>query len=154
MGLRGLEPPTLRLSVVRSNQLSYKPISVYWRGLWFFSNPAPLVEMRRIELLTPCLQGRCSPSWATPPNASFVFPVLAGLRIFILLNFHFWRYSFFSFSKSKQRISRGVSRKWNFFCLLFFIKKSRCAFQIKQRFAGQTQIDLRIWDFVSNLRSP
>ena len=23
--------------------------------------------MRRIELLTPCLQGRCSPSWATPP---------------------------------------------------------------------------------------
>ena len=28
----------------------------------------PVVEMRRIELLTPCLQGRCSPSWATPPN--------------------------------------------------------------------------------------
>ena len=27
-----------------------------------------LVEMRRIELLTPCVQGRCSPSWATPPN--------------------------------------------------------------------------------------
>ena len=30
-----------------------------------------LVEMRRIELLTPCLQGRCSPSWATPPNFSW-----------------------------------------------------------------------------------
>ena len=27
-----------------------------------------MVEMRRIELLTPCLQGRCSPSWATPPR--------------------------------------------------------------------------------------
>ena len=26
-----------------------------------------LVEMRRVELLTPCLQGRCSPNWATPP---------------------------------------------------------------------------------------
>ena len=26
VGLRGLEPPTLRLSGVRSNQLSYKPI--------------------------------------------------------------------------------------------------------------------------------
>ena len=37
----------------------------------------PLVEMRRIELLTPCLQGRCSPSWATPPyyRASEVFPL-------------------------------------------------------------------------------
>ena len=29
--------------------------------------------MRRIELLTPCLQGRCSPSWATPPNLSWYF---------------------------------------------------------------------------------
>ena len=27
-----------------------------------------LVEMRRFELLTPCLQGRCSPNWATPPH--------------------------------------------------------------------------------------
>ena len=27
-----------------------------------------LVEMRRVELLTPCLQGRCSPNWATPPH--------------------------------------------------------------------------------------
>ena len=26
-----------------------------------------MVEMRRVELLTPCLQGRCSPNWATPP---------------------------------------------------------------------------------------
>ena len=26
-----------------------------------------LVEIMRIELMTPCLQGRCSPSWAIPP---------------------------------------------------------------------------------------
>ena len=26
-----------------------------------------IVEMERFELLTPCLQGRCSPNWATPP---------------------------------------------------------------------------------------
>ena len=32
-----------------------------------------LVEMRRIELLTPCLQGRCSPSWATPPWCLLLF---------------------------------------------------------------------------------
>ena len=36
----------------------------------------PLVEMMGIEPMTPCLQGRCSPSWATPPSvwASFQFP--------------------------------------------------------------------------------
>ena len=27
-----------------------------------------MVEMKGIEPLTPCLQGRCSPSWATPPS--------------------------------------------------------------------------------------
>ena len=59
VGLRGLEPPTLRLSGVRSNHLSYKPIVITDVGLFV---PSPLVEMRRIELLTPCLQGRCSPS--------------------------------------------------------------------------------------------
>ena len=49
VGLNGLEPSTSRLSGVRSNQLSYKP-------------PFYMVEIRRFELLTPCLQGRCSPS--------------------------------------------------------------------------------------------
>ena len=47
VGSNGLEPSTSRLSGVRSNHLSYAPV---------------LVEMRRIELLTPCLQSRCSPS--------------------------------------------------------------------------------------------
>ena len=39
-----------------------------------------LVEMRRIELLTPCLQGRCSPSWATPPNWVWRLCCLTPLR--------------------------------------------------------------------------
>ena len=26
------------------------------------------VEITRFELVTPCLQGRCSPNWAIPPN--------------------------------------------------------------------------------------
>lgn len=64
VGSSGLEPPTLRLSGVRSNHLSYEPISLEWLSVLF---PQPVVEMRRIELLTPCVQGRCSPSWATPP---------------------------------------------------------------------------------------
>ena len=53
MGLSGLEPPTSRLSGVRSNQLSYKPIFEILRFQ---------VEMKRFELSTPCLQGRCSPN--------------------------------------------------------------------------------------------
>ena len=33
-----------------------------------FANFCSLVEMMGFEPMTPCLQGRCSPSWATPPN--------------------------------------------------------------------------------------
>ena len=64
VGTSGLEPPTSRLSGVRSNHLSYAPIWLLGvRSIFLY----PMVEMRRIELLTPCVQGRCSPSWATPP---------------------------------------------------------------------------------------
>ena len=72
-----------------------------------FLCPSPLVEMRRIELLTPCLQGRCSPSWATPPYQSeelrvksedftvyfllFFVLLLAGLQTILLIT-TFWRY--------------------------------------------------------------
>ena len=48
VGPSGLEPPTLRLSVVRSSQLSY--------------GPRLLVEIVGIEPATSCLQGRRSPS--------------------------------------------------------------------------------------------
>ena len=61
VGSSGLEPPTSRLSGVRSNHLSYEPISYPLRVV---------VEMNGIEPMTPCLQSRCSPSWATPPNIS------------------------------------------------------------------------------------
>ena len=39
MGLSGLEPPTSRLSGVRSNQLSYKP--VYNLAATYFPMPSP-----------------------------------------------------------------------------------------------------------------
>ena len=45
VGLTGLEPVTPRLSSVCSNQLSYRP---------------DMVELRRFELLTFCLQSRRS----------------------------------------------------------------------------------------------
>ena len=31
------------------------------------ADACPLVEMMGFEPMTPCLQGRCSPNWATPP---------------------------------------------------------------------------------------
>ena len=55
VGPSGLEPPTLRLSVVRSSQLSYGPASVGCLAIY-------LVEIVGIEPATSCLQGRRSPS--------------------------------------------------------------------------------------------
>ena len=88
VGSSGLEPPTSRLSGVRSNHLSYEPISVavavrafpaslfpgfafaltFAAGTLFVlvsvanCSALAVVETNRIELSTPCLQGRCSPS--------------------------------------------------------------------------------------------
>ena len=70
VGSNGLEPSTSRLSGARSNHLSYEPIQFFR----FFVPLIPtrhtfiwLVEMMGFEPMTPCLQGRCSPNWATPP---------------------------------------------------------------------------------------
>ena len=75
VGTSGLEPPTSRLSGARSNHLSYAP-------LWLSSRfpHVPLVEMMGIEPMTPCLQGRCSPSWATPPSVWVSFSFLKWHR--------------------------------------------------------------------------
>lgn len=47
VGLTGFEPVTLRLSSACSNQLSYRPKE---------SHIGPMVELRRVELLTYSLQ--------------------------------------------------------------------------------------------------
>ena len=68
VGSSGLEPPTSRLSGECSSLLSYEPIQCSSQLVF----PA-MVEMKRFELLTPCLQGRCSPNGATPPYSFFSF---------------------------------------------------------------------------------
>ena len=77
VGLDGLEPSTSRLSGARSNHLSYRPFLIWFRfvhrTLYPSSDPFcqirlwvadfhRLVEMMGFEPMTPCLQGRCSPS--------------------------------------------------------------------------------------------
>ncbi len=57
------------------------------RSSIFYVVRRPLVEMRRFELLTPCLQGRCSPNWATPP-----FYRASG---FLVFSFHFLKVHLF-----------------------------------------------------------
>ena len=52
MRLPGLEPGTSTLSVLRSNQLSYRRVF----GVLIYLS----MEARRLELLALCLQSRCS----------------------------------------------------------------------------------------------
>ena len=100
VGQSGLEPPTSRLSVVCSSQLSYWPLSaphLIQVHLWIFKrlNETPvsrrfsqslLVESTGIEPVTSCLQGRRSPSWANPPYPGILnclgtfFPVPSKLN--------------------------------------------------------------------------
>ena len=95
VGSNGLEPSTSRLSGVCSNQLSYEPssrsstpfpiisaknIGSPVKGVIKFTSKSLLVEVSGIEPLTPCLQGRCSTSWAKPPIFSLRNPKVYANR--------------------------------------------------------------------------
>ena len=57
---------SLHYSVFKVLMLVNSPY--FWKISFAFSfYPLGLVENKRIELLTPCVQGRCSPSWANSP---------------------------------------------------------------------------------------
>ena len=107
VGLSGLEPPTSRLSGVRSNRLSYKPIfgleAVFAPCTLLLANSFALVEMNGIEPMTPCLQSRCSPSWATPPYSieHRAIPLLFSSPFF----FHaFWKSYLFYLLRKKREV--------------------------------------------------
>ena len=77
-----------------------------------------LVEMRRIELLTPCLQGRCSPSWATPPNPCWYFVKLSSTySCIVFVRFPCLNKNFFSFILSTVLV---------FFSLVHMVCLSDC----------------------------
>ena len=50
------------------NRGSHPIIPSFCRSLMLGEKIFLMVEMMGFEPMTPCLQGRCSPSWATPPN--------------------------------------------------------------------------------------
>ena len=118
MGLSGLEPPTLRLSGARSNQLSYKPwLYSFKHHLWQISLS---VETKRFELSTPCLQGRCSPNWAKPPwrlaasRSLYRSLDLTGISLFLLSLIrqhpvlpYRYQYSTFGRSRLNHRVRDG-----------------------------------------------
>ena len=54
-----------------------------------FNLMSNMVEVRRVELLTPCLQGRCSTNWAIPPYKHKKIP----FRCFCALLFYQKTYS-------------------------------------------------------------
>ena len=61
--------------------------------VWLLSNfrliSQALVEMNGIEPMTPCLQSRCSPSWATPPYSLSNTRLYLAVLAHILLRFLF-----------------------------------------------------------------
>ena len=65
--------------------------------------PFRVVEMNGIEPMTPCLQSRCSPSWATPPYSIWI------LRHIPLSDSSFHLRFFYKTLKIKQRIDRTES---------------------------------------------
>ena len=46
----------------------YNCFASYFFTTWRLNSFEFVVEMMGFEPMTPCLQGRCSPNWATPPN--------------------------------------------------------------------------------------
>ena len=61
-----------------------------------------LVEMVRFELMTPCLQGRCSPNWATPPK-------FCRLELFLRHFFGFLFFSLFSYRFASSLYGMGLN---------------------------------------------
>ena len=140
VGQSGLEPPTSRLSVVCSSQLSYWPVS--WWSVFCFSmltsHQENMVEISGIEPLTSCLQGRRSPSWAKPPHPIFTFRGIPSK-----LNnekFHKWNF-WFDFVKSSFLRSVLTERPE------LTDHRIRCRYRATQICFAALTICLRCYDF-------
>ena len=108
-----------------------------------------LVEMRRIELLTPCLQGRCSPSWATPPN--FTLVNFDEVRIF----FDVAAYSLYARPRKNSKFAKlvGLSGLEPPTSRLSGVRSNRLSYRPMQgfywvQFPFPTYINILLWMFI------
>ena len=100
--------PSITLAFASLPSLSYPLGRRYYR----------LVEMKGIEPLTPCLQGRCSPSWATPPYS--------------------WDFLTVPENRTTNRSYETLSRRFCFLCELREILFQFLLFSIERRWSSRT----------------
>ena len=105
VGLRGLEPPTSRLSGVRSNHLSYKPILWSWRQSFRSSSVRPWWRWGESNSWPPACKAGALPA-ELHPHLKVVTSHFAGRRQNFLLSFPFLKVQGFAPSKLNNDYAR------------------------------------------------
>ena len=96
----------------------------------------PMVEMKGFEPLTPCLQGRCSPNWATPPYWRDEVIVKSEEVLFII----HYSFSFYNcpWKSNNNTFELCSSSSVLFLCELRVILFQSLMFSIERRWSSRT----------------
>ena len=105
-------------------------------------DPCPVVEMMGFEPMTPCLQGRCSPSWATPPYCClrqwYCFAVIL-LRSDIASQWYALGMGFCFFSKRSFKIEQRIDLYLDkTVCYVAYMLVMYGRFSIERRWSSRT----------------
>ena len=104
MGLSGLEPPTSRLSGVRSNRLSYKPrLMSKCADIWVYAGGACTPEHKSLWMHMRRSRGMTNRRFGIP---TLTVPLLFGLSSFLTRSILI---SLFSFQSGSHLLSHTVS---------------------------------------------
>lgn len=90
-------PLLINISVYFQFNCLFKKFWLVFKLLWFSSffkegfltTFVILVEIRRFELLTSCLQGRRSPNWANPPKSVLLLTTFIKYHIIRIMSIYF-----------------------------------------------------------------
>ena len=141
VGLSGLEPPTSRLSGARSNLLSYKPILGAIQIPSVACGCFPLVEMMGFEPMTPCLQGRCSPNWATPPLVCLFFDFAMNIEAENAKHSSGWSFTIIDNPSKLNNKRRVLWISSSLVKILLWVMQNSiefCRFSIERRWSSRT----------------